>query len=170
MGMSDILHSSPSVQPRLVGVITGSRYLACFTIKALTSRMYLAVALFFITNLFSLYRLSMFPSPVPSTQYPVPSTQYPVPSTQYPVPSTQYPVPSTVSTYHADWWPKRLGGKTSYALSWGLTLLIGLTAHHLDLFKMRERWQSRNGADEVDWERKSKYPTGTISRPRICVG
>jgi hypothetical protein len=140
MGKSDILYSSPCIQPRLVGAITGSRYLACFTIKALTSRMYLAVALFFITNLFSLYRLS----------------------------TSSSPTLSAIVTYNLDWWPKRLGGKTSYALSWGLTLLIGLTAHHLDLFKMRERWKSRNGADEVDWERKSKSPAGTISRTRVC--
>lgn len=62
-----------------------------------------------------------------------------------------------------DWWPKRLGGKASYALSWSVTLLIGLTAHQFDLFKMRERWKSRDGADEVDWERKSE------SDPRSCV-
>jgi hypothetical protein len=61
-----------------------------------------------------------------------------------------------------DWWPKRLGGKTSYALSWCLTLAIGLTAHHLDLFKMRERRKGKDqGADELDWERKSKLSAWT---------
>ncbi|OXG81942.1 hypothetical protein C345_04581 [Cryptococcus neoformans A2-102-5] len=74
--------------------------------------MYLAVALFFITNLFSLYRLN--------------------------------------------WWPSRLGGKLSYALSWSLTLLIGLLAHHLDLFYLRKRWNGRDpGGDDVEWERKT---------------
>ena len=63
-------------------------------------------------------------------------------------------------TDRIDWWPKQLGGKTSYALSWGITLLIGLTAHHLDLFKMRERRRGKDegqGADELDWERKSEF-------------
>ncbi|ORX38362.1 hypothetical protein BD324DRAFT_620547 [Kockovaella imperatae] len=73
--------------------------------------MYLAVALFFITNLFSLYRLN--------------------------------------------WWPSALGGKTSYALSWTSTLLIGLTAHHLDLFRLRRRWESRDPTNTFDWERKT---------------
>ncbi|OWZ70472.1 hypothetical protein AYX14_04154 [Cryptococcus neoformans] len=74
--------------------------------------MYLAVALFFITNLFSLYRLN--------------------------------------------WWPSRLGGKLSYALSWSFTLLIGLLAHHLDLFYLRKRWKGRDpGGDDVEWERKT---------------
>ncbi|KAL0247374.1 hypothetical protein I308_104410 [Cryptococcus tetragattii IND107] len=74
--------------------------------------MYLAVALFFITNLFSLYRLN--------------------------------------------WWPSRLGGKLSYTLSWSLTLLIGLLAHHLDLFYLRKRWKERDpGGDDVEWERKT---------------
>lgn len=89
--------------------------------------MYLAVALFFITNLFSLYRLSKLNGLIRSG----------------------------LLADTSDWWPKRLGGKASYALSWSVTLLIGLTAHQLDLFKMRERWKSRDGADEVDWERKS---------------
>jgi hypothetical protein len=96
-------------------------------------RMYLAVALFFITNLFSLYRLSKSPLRICNND----------------------------QADITDWWPKRLGGKTSYALSWSLTLAIGLTAHHLDLFKMRERRQGKDkdqdsGADELDWERKSK--------------
>ncbi|WWD19224.1 hypothetical protein CI109_103682 [Kwoniella shandongensis] len=74
--------------------------------------MYLAVALFFITNLFSLYRLN--------------------------------------------WWPSQLGGRLSYALSWSSTLLIGLIAHHLDLFYLRKRWErNRKHSDEVEWERKT---------------
>ncbi|KAK1927284.1 hypothetical protein DB88DRAFT_477474 [Papiliotrema laurentii] len=77
--------------------------------------MYLAVALFFITNLFSLYRLN--------------------------------------------WWPSALGGRLSYGLSWGLTLLIGLATHHLDLFKLRRRWESRDPANDVDWERKTFWVT-----------
>lgn len=76
--------------------------------------MYLAVALFFITNLFSLYRLN--------------------------------------------WWPPALGGKISYALSWGATLLIGLAAHHLDLFHLRQRWESHD-RNEYDWERKTFWVT-----------
>ncbi|KAK8854635.1 hypothetical protein IAR55_003374 [Kwoniella newhampshirensis] len=74
--------------------------------------MYLAVALFFITNLFSLYRLN--------------------------------------------WWPSQLGGKLSYALSWSATILIGLIAHHLDLFYLRKRWErNKKSSDEVEWERKT---------------
>lgn len=76
---------------------------------------YLAVALFFITNLFSLYRLN--------------------------------------------WWPSSLGGKASYFLFWGSTLLIGLGAHHLDLFNLRERWKAHDPADDVDWERKTFWVT-----------
>ena len=38
--------------------------------------------------------------------------------------------------------------------------MIGLTAHHLDLFRMRERRKGRgkgeSGGDELDWERKSR--------------
>ncbi|OCF32717.1 hypothetical protein I316_05638 [Kwoniella heveanensis BCC8398] len=79
--------------------------------------MYLAVALFFITNLFSLYRLN--------------------------------------------WWPSKLGGKLSYFLSWSVTLLVGLTAHHLDLFNLRKRRVGRNDdpIDSVDWERKTFWVT-----------
>ncbi|WWC63478.1 uncharacterized protein I303_106081 [Kwoniella dejecticola CBS 10117] len=78
--------------------------------------MYLAVALFFITNLFSLYRLN--------------------------------------------WWPSKLGGKVSYALTWSSTLLLGLAAHHLDLFGLRKRWESnRDPIDIVDWERKTFWVT-----------
>ncbi|GFZ50827.1 hypothetical protein JCM24511_08585 [Saitozyma sp. JCM 24511] len=73
--------------------------------------MYLAVGLFFITNLFSLYRLN--------------------------------------------WWPSALGGRLSYGLSWGFTLGVGLAAHHLDLFHLRERWKDHDPADDVDWERKT---------------
>lgn len=91
------------------------------------TRMYLAVALFFITNLFSLYRLSEL---ILATYLSV----------------------VDVST---DWWPSALGGKISYALSWGTTLLIGLAAHHLDLFHLRQRWQSRDPSHDTDWERKS---------------
>jgi hypothetical protein len=54
-----------------------------------------------------------------------------------------------------DWWPKALGGKLSYGLSWGTTLLVGLWSHHLDLFKLRRRWESRDPANDFDWERKS---------------
>ncbi|ODO11071.1 hypothetical protein I350_01673 [Cryptococcus amylolentus CBS 6273] len=74
--------------------------------------MYLAAALLFITNLFSLYRLN--------------------------------------------WWPSKLGGKLSYALSWSITLAIGLAAHHLDFFYLRKRWDGRE-RDDVDWERKSNF-------------
>ncbi|WVR09431.1 hypothetical protein IAU60_006498 [Kwoniella sp. DSM 27419] len=78
--------------------------------------MYLAVALFFITNLFSLYRLN--------------------------------------------WWPSRLGGKLSYSLSWSATLLVGLVAHHLDLFGMRKRRKGQGEKiDGVDWERKTFWVT-----------
>ncbi|WWC71400.1 uncharacterized protein I206_105355 [Kwoniella pini CBS 10737] len=78
--------------------------------------MYLAVALFFITNLFSLYRLN--------------------------------------------WWPSKLGGKVSYALTWSSTLLLGLSAHHLDLFGLRKRWESnKDPVDVVDWERKTFWVT-----------
>ncbi|WVO14517.1 hypothetical protein L204_102152 [Cryptococcus depauperatus] len=73
--------------------------------------MYLAVALFFITNLFSLYRLN--------------------------------------------WWPRKLGGKISYFLSWSATLFIGLAVHHLDLFYLRKRWKRRDPGDDVEWERKT---------------
>jgi hypothetical protein len=96
--------------------------------------MYLAVALSFITSLFSLYRLSEL---------------------------------SSICAYdwlncssRVDWWPAGLGGRTSYALCWTTTLLAGLTAHHLDLFNLRERWEGRDPANEVDWERKSE-----LSRP-----
>ena len=36
--------------------------------------------------------------------------------------------------------------------------MIGLTAHHLDLFRMRERRKGKgeSGGDELDWERKSR--------------
>ncbi|KAK6910838.1 hypothetical protein I203_104872 [Kwoniella mangroviensis CBS 8507] len=79
--------------------------------------MYLAVALFFITNLFSLYRLN--------------------------------------------WWPSKLGGKLSYALTWSSTLLLGLAAHHLDLFRLRKRWESNKDPVDggVDWERKTFWVT-----------
>ncbi|WVW85434.1 hypothetical protein I302_107472 [Kwoniella bestiolae CBS 10118] len=79
--------------------------------------MYLAVALFFITNLFSLYRLN--------------------------------------------WWPSKLGGKISYALTWSSTLLLGLSAHHLDLFGLRKRWESNKDPVDggVDWERKTFWVT-----------
>ncbi|WWC90532.1 uncharacterized protein L201_005468 [Kwoniella dendrophila CBS 6074] len=78
--------------------------------------MYLAVALFFITNLFSLYRLN--------------------------------------------WWPSKLGGKISYALTWISTLLLGLLAHHLDLFGLRKRWESnKDPIGVVDWERKTFWVT-----------
>lgn len=65
----------------------------------------------------------------------------------------------------SDWWPSVLGGKISYALSWGATLLIGLASHHLDLFNLRERWRSKHPEDDVDWERKSEHAepcTGAI--------
>ncbi|WVQ72023.1 hypothetical protein IAR50_001567 [Cryptococcus sp. DSM 104548] len=80
--------------------------------RALTAfrSMYLAAALLFITNLFSLYRLN--------------------------------------------WWPSRLGGKFSYALSWSITLVIGLLAHHLNFFYLRKRWDGSERGD-VDWERKT---------------
>lgn len=93
--------------------------------------MYLAVALFFITNLFSLYRLSKL---------------------------TAITIYSGIiaAADSADWWPTRLGGKTSYFLSWSVTLLAGMAAHHLDLFHLRRRWQSRDPANDVDWERKSE--------------
>jgi len=101
--------------------------------------MYLAVALFFITNLFSLYRLSRC-------------------HTLLCQPSLSGVDSVGDQTDRIDWWPKQLGGKTSYALSWGITLLIGLTAHHLDLFRMRERRRGKgeSGGDELDWERKSR--------------
>ncbi|RSH81884.1 uncharacterized protein EHS24_008080 [Apiotrichum porosum] len=73
--------------------------------------MYLAVALFFITNLFSLYRLN--------------------------------------------WWPSLLGGKTTYSLIWGLTLAFGLTAHHLDMFGLHQRYKTKPDSDSFDWERKT---------------
>jgi hypothetical protein len=50
-----------------------------------------------------------------------------------------------------------LGGRISYALSWGLTLGVGLAAHHLDLFHLRERWKDHNPTDDLDWERKSEF-------------
>jgi hypothetical protein len=93
----------------------------------LKCRMYLAVALFFITNLFSLYRLSQSTCQLHGLR-----------------------------ANGSDWWPSALGGRLSYGLSWGLTLLIGLATHHLDLFKLRRRWESRDPANDVDWERKSE--------------
>ena len=87
--------------------------------------MYLAVALFFITNLFSLYRLSEPASPGQAHSF-------------------------------ADWWPSALGGKASYAFAWTLTLLIGLASHHLDLFSLRRRWESKDPTNTFDWERKSR--------------
>jgi hypothetical protein len=98
--------------------------------------MYLAVALFFITNLFSLYRLSEL------------------------ITLGESSVPADA----ADWWPKALGGKVSYALSWGTTLLLGLGSHHLDLFNLRRRWESRDPSNDVDWERKSELATSTGAR------
>ena len=54
-----------------------------------------------------------------------------------------------------DWWPSALGGKISYAFFWLLTIGLGLVAHHLDLFGMRERHRAGDESDQVDWERKS---------------
>lgn len=104
--------------------------------------MYLAVALFFITNLFSLYRLSR----------------------------------SLVHLYEIfglslDWWPSVLGGRISYALNWSIVLALGLAAHDLDLFHLRNRWQNRDPHDEVDWERKSGLlvPYEVSMRPLTVV-
>lgn len=88
--------------------------------------MYLAVALFFITNLFSLYRLSGC--------------------------GTEW----SNLTHIPDWWPSLLGGKTTYSLIWGLTLAFGLTAHHLDMFGLHQRYKTKPDSDSFDWERKSE--------------
>jgi len=55
--------SSPSLAQDYMGMGADDRYYGCVQchrgdVKRLIGRMYLAVALFFITNLFSLYRLS----------------------------------------------------------------------------------------------------------------
>jgi hypothetical protein len=63
---------------------------------------------------------------------------------------------SLEEAYKLDWWPSKLGGKTSYFFAWSLTLVAGLAAHHLDAFHLRRRWQSRDPANDVDWERKSE--------------
>ena len=63
---------------------------------------------------------------------------------------------NSLLTGDIDWWPKALGGKVSYGLSWGTTLLIGLATHHLDLFNLRQRSQSHDPTNNVDWERKSE--------------
>jgi hypothetical protein len=95
--------------------------------------------------------------------------------------SSQTSSPSTgsvrciISSLTVDWWPKSLGGKTSYALSWSTTIIAGLLAHHFDLFRMRERWHDRD-KDEVDWERKSAFtaipaltqPSGYRSASSLC--
>lgn len=56
----------------------------------------------------------------------------------------------------SDWWPRKLGGTISYTFFWTVSLFIGFIAHHLNLFAIGKRRPPRDGADDVDWERKSE--------------
>jgi hypothetical protein len=65
--------------------------------------------------------------------------------------------------YRLNWWPKRIGGRLSYAFFWCTALAIGWAAHEVDLVERLRRWTGRDGQrDNYDWERKTFWTTLTF--------